>query len=93
MEKKTIVARVEVLEGKEKKFIEEAKKLIEGTRAEEGNISYHLYRNPENPCMFIFYEEYRDKDAMAIHAASDHFKTFGKAIEGMLAKELIIENF
>lgn len=93
MEKKTIVARVEVLEGKEKEFIEEAKKLIEGTRAEEGNISYNLYQNPENPCMFIFYEEYRDKDAMAIHPASEHFKIFGKAIEGMLAKELVIESF
>ena len=93
MEKKTIVARAEVLEGKEKEFIAKAEKLIEATRSEEGNISYTLYQCPERPTMFIFYEEYKDKRAMAIHAASDHFKTFGKEIEGLLAQELSIETF
>ena len=40
MEKKTIVARAEVLPGKEQEFISKAEPLIQGTRAEEGNISY-----------------------------------------------------
>ena len=48
MEKKTIVARAEVLEGKEKEFIAKAEKLIEATRAEEGNISYTLYQCPSS---------------------------------------------
>ena len=42
MEKKTIVARAEVLPGKEQEFISKAEPLIQGTRAEEGNISYIL---------------------------------------------------
>ena len=49
MEKKTIVARVEVLPGKEQAFLQAADALIKGTRAEEGNISYNLYQNPSNP--------------------------------------------
>jgi len=93
MEKKTIVARAEVLAGKEKEFMTAATALIEGTRAEAGNISYNLYQNPFCPTLFIFYEEYKDEQAMAVHAASAHFKTFGEAIEGMLASELIIESF
>ena len=60
MEKKTIVARVEVLPGKEQAFLQAADALIKGTRAEEGNISYNLYQNPSQPVAFIFYEEYKD---------------------------------
>lgn len=93
MEKKTIVARVEVLNGKEQEFINVAGALIEGTLAEEGNISYNLYQCPSNPTAFIFYEEYKDQHAMDVHAASAHFKTFAKAIGNMLASDLKIESF
>ncbi len=67
--------------------------LIQGTRVEAGNISYNLYQNPSDSTSFIFYEEYRDEQAMKVHAASSHFQAFGKAIEGMLASELLIESF
>lgn len=93
MKKKTIVARVEVLPGKEQEFISKTEPLIQGTRAEEGNISYNLYQNPSNPVSFIFYEEYKDQHAMDVHAASVHFQAFGKAIEELLASDLIIESF
>lgn len=93
MKKKTIVARAKVLAGKEQEFIKVAGPLIEGTRAEEGNLSYNLYQNPSDPASFLFYEEYKDDTAMEIHATSAHFQAFGKAIEEMLASELIIESF
>lgn len=93
MEKKTIVARVEVLPGKEQAFLQAADALIKGTRAEEGNISYNLYQNPSQPVAFIFYEEYKDQHAMDVHAASPHLQTFGEAIKEMLASDLIIETF
>ncbi len=93
MEKKTIVARLEVQKGKEKEFISVAQPLIEGTRSEEGNISYNLYQNPSKPAAFIFYEEYKDQHAMDLHASSAYFKEFGKNIESLLASELIIETF
>lgn len=93
MEKKTIVARVEVLPGKEQAFINQAEALIQGTRAEEGNISYNLYQNPSDQKSFIFYEEYKNQQAMDAHAASAHFQVFAKAIGEMLASDLIIESF
>lgn len=91
MEKKTIVARAEVLPGKENEFMNHAKTLVETTRKEEGNISYNLYQNPMNPVSFLFYEEYKDQDAINFHASSAHFKAFGSAIGALLASELIIE--
>lgn len=93
MEKKTIVARVRVLEGQEQAFMNAAEALVERTRAEVGNLSYNLYQNPFEPTSFIFYEEYMNEQAMSLHADSSHFRTFGKDIEGMLASELIIESF
>ena len=49
MEKKTIVARVEVLPGKEQAFLQAADALIKGTRAEEGNISITYIKTRHNP--------------------------------------------
>lgn len=93
MEKKTIVARAEVLPGKEKEFIAQAEIVIKATRTEEGNFSYSLYQSPFNPSSFIFYEEYKDQSAIRAHASSAHFKAFAEAIKTLLAEELIIETF
>lgn len=93
MKKKTIVARVEVIPGKEQEFISKTNPLIQETRAEEGNISYNLYQSPSNPAAFIFYEEYKDQHAIDVHAVSSHFQAFAKAIEGLLASDLAIESF
>ena len=93
MEKKTIVARMEVHPGKEKEFLAQTVELIKATRAEEGNISYHLYQSPANPAMFIFYEEYTDQAAMEKHASSSYLKKFGEKVKDLLAKEKIIERY
>lgn len=93
MEKKTIVARAEVLPGKEKDFIALAETLIEATRKETGNINYNLYQNPFTPTSFIFYEEYTDQDAISKHGNSDHFKAFSNEVGSLLAADLIIETF
>jgi len=93
MEKKTIVARAEVIPGKEKEFLSQAEILIKATRAEEGNFSYTLYQNPFNPSSFFFYEEYADQRAISQHANSEHFKAFADAIKDLLAAELNIETF
>lgn len=93
MEKKTIVARAMISTGKEKEFIALAEALIQATRAEEGNISYHLYQDPFSPSSFIFYEEYKDMAAIKTHATSTHFKTFEKGVQSLLASELMIETY
>lgn len=93
MEKKTIVARAEIMPGKEQEFVELANTLIEATRKEEGNLSYNLYQNSQLQSSFLFYEEYKDQRAIDAHASSKHFKTFAASIQSLLASELIIETF
>jgi Uncharacterized conserved protein len=93
MEKKTIVARAEVLPGKEKDFLLLAETLISATRTEAGNISYNLYQNPFSPSSFIFYEEYKNQEAISAHGSSKHFLAFSDAVGSLLAEDLIIETF
>ncbi|NDV57818.1 putative quinol monooxygenase [Bacteroides sp. 519] len=93
MEKKVIVARIEVLKGKEKDFLAIVPALIEGTRNEEGNLIYTLYQNPFNESEFIFYEEYKDQDAIRKHGSNAHFQDFAKNVQPLLAKEMDIQTF
>jgi len=92
-EKTVVVARVAVKEGQEKEFIEIASKLVASTRAEEGNLFYMLYQSTENPSIFIIYEEYKDDNAFEVHANSAHFAAFTEASSGMMAGELVIDQF
>ncbi len=93
MEKKVIIARVEVAKGKENGFLAIVPALIEGTRAEAGNLAYTLYQNPFNESEFIFYEEYKDQAAIDNHNASVHFRNFAKSVGEFLAKDLDIQVF
>lgn len=92
-EKKTVIARVFVKEGQEAAFAEVATTLVHATRNEEGNISYTLYQSVIDPKEFIFYEEYKDEAAFAVHSSSAHFATFADATGDMLAGDLSVEEY
>jgi quinol monooxygenase YgiN len=53
------------------------KQLIGPSRAEPGIMFYQPHRDPENPNVFFFYEQYKTKADYEAHGASDHFKKFG----------------
>ena len=92
-EKKIVVARVTVKEGREAAFSAVASVLVEATRKEAGCLFYTLYQSPMDPKSFIFYEEYKDQAAFELHSNSDHFKAFAGAIGDMLDGDLQIGEF
>jgi len=51
--------------------------LTEPSRAEAGNLTYVVHRDPADPRRFVIYERYVDAAAFEAHAASEHFKRFG----------------
>jgi quinol monooxygenase YgiN len=61
-------------EGYEEEVAEAIRALIEPTRAEPGNLFYQPHRDPDDPRVFVFYEQYEDEAALEAHRASDHFK-------------------
>lgn len=69
-----IMATMRAKEGQEAELEALLRGLIEPTRAEPGNVVYNFYRGARDPRLFVFYEEYRDRDAFRAHATSDRMK-------------------
>jgi len=61
---------------------DQAKTMIEATRAEDGNIEYGYAIDMLNPCRMRIYETWRDQDALDAHMASAHMATFNAAVAG-----------
>ena len=69
-----LVVRITAREGEEERAAELIPRLVEASRAEPGNIHYVAHRDPEDPRVFLMYEQYRDRAAFEEHGASDHFE-------------------
>lgn len=69
-------------EGSAEVVLDALTKLAPRSREEPGCSFYQVYRDPEQPRVFNIFEIYADRDAVAAHAESDHFKEFalGQAI-------------
>ncbi|MDR0815694.1 MAG: antibiotic biosynthesis monooxygenase [Bacteroidales bacterium] len=78
--KKIISARVFIKADKVADFIAATKSLLELSRAEEGNVSYSLFQDPEDPTKFMFFEEWKNQAAVEVHFATEHFKKFGETL-------------
>lgn len=93
MKKKIVVAKINILEGKENEYSALINPLIQATKNELGNLVYILYQNTENSLEFMIYEEYINEEAFAEHGKSKHFQTFVQNVKPLLAKELDIQIF
>lgn len=68
-----VVAKHFVKEDKVNEFLELAKKLVEATLKEEGNIKYELFQDVKNSKIITMIEEWEDKDVLNKHMNSEHF--------------------
>ena len=69
-----LVVRMTAREGEEERAAAILPRLVEASSAEAGNVHYLAHRDPEDPRVFLMYEQYRDKAAFEAHGASEHFK-------------------
>ncbi|HET8977665.1 MAG TPA: putative quinol monooxygenase [Solirubrobacteraceae bacterium] len=51
--------------------------LIPPSRQEPGMLVYQAHRDPQNPRVFLLYEQYVDEDAYRAHGESEHFQRHG----------------
>ncbi|GAB7026460.1 putative quinol monooxygenase [Geotalea toluenoxydans] len=80
-----VVAKKESIEALKAELI----KLIPPTRKEEGCIEYRLHQDNHDPAVFIFYENWQNKDALDRHMASPHFTAYVKATEPLMADKAV----
>jgi quinol monooxygenase YgiN len=77
-----ITAKANVKKENRDIFLKVASILTEASRDEEGNISYGLFQDTENPSTLTFIEEWKSLEAIKIHEESEHFKiNISKLIE------------
>lgn len=70
-----LVARMTARDGEQDRAAELVRELAKASAAEPGVEHYHANRDPEDPKVFLMYEQYRDKAAFEEHGQTDHFKT------------------
>jgi quinol monooxygenase YgiN len=63
--------------------------LVAPSRAEPGSLSYIPHEDPDDPRVFLLYEEYVDEAAYQAHGASPHFQELavGRAIPLLQSRE------
>ena len=69
-----LVVRMKVAGGNEERAAEVIAELATASRQEPGCELYIPCSDPEDPRVYLFYEQYRDKAAFEQHGASEHFQ-------------------
>jgi quinol monooxygenase YgiN len=79
-------AHIKVNPNQREVYLGHARNVMEGSKAEEGNISYHFYEDILDKNQFVVVEEWQDSDALQFHFGTEHYKAFKEATNGMLAE-------
>lgn len=64
-------------EGEEENVQAALEKLAGPSRAEPGCVMWQPHRDPNDPRVFFFYEQYESAEAFESHGASEHFQQHG----------------
>lgn len=83
--KLTIVARIEANSDQIELVKTELLKLAEPTLKETGCIQYDLHQDNENPAVFLFYENWKNRELWQEHMNNTHISEYMKATEGAVA--------
>lgn len=89
--KLTIIARILAKEEKRELVKSELLKLIDVTRAEEGCINYDLHQDNENPNLFLFHENWENKEFWQKHMGNAHLSEYLKATDGAVDEFIVHE--
>ena len=81
-QKLTIIAKILSFPDKRDLVKQELIKLIEITRVEEGCINYDLHQDNDDPNLFLFYENWENKELWQKHMNNPHIADYMKATDG-----------
>ncbi len=86
-----LVAIAKAKPGKEKALEETLLALVPQTRQEAGCVSYDLHRSLSKPGVFIFYENWADRDALGKHSKMPYMLDLRAKAVDLLAEPIQIE--
>ena len=82
----TVLAIIEAKPGKEEELEKILKSLVAPTLQEEGCVNYDFHRDSNNPAIFMFYENWVNKDAHQKHCETTHIKEWQARMPDLVAK-------
>ena len=82
----TIVARIKAKPGRETVLAAELIKLVAPTLVEAGCLQYDYHRDLEDPCNFLFFENWATKDQWLAHMESPQLKAYQAAADDLVDK-------
>ena len=88
-----VVARLKAQEGKEAILETALRNMVKKVASEDGTETYTLHKSGKEPTLFMFYEKYKDADALKYHSATPHFKALFASIQPLLAAPPEIEMY
>lgn len=72
-----VIAKWTARSGEETAVAAAIAKLVPLSRAEPGVLVYQAHRDPNDPRVFLLYEQYVDQATYETHVASDHAQRYG----------------
>ena len=79
-----VVAVMKAKKGMEQEMEEALMNIVPKVAKEEGTLAYALNQAKKDPCTFLMYEKYQDKDALSHHSSTPYFAELFEKIAPML---------
>jgi quinol monooxygenase YgiN len=84
-----VTARVQCKPGSEDEFITAAREVVARTLEEPGCLAYSCLRDLADESVFMFIEEWADRDALKEHFGAEHLGQFREAAHALLQNQEI----
>ena len=88
-----VTAKIKAKKGSEKGLEAAFRKMVADVESEDGTLMYTLHRSQKDPCVFMFYEKYKDLEALKLHRTTPHFNALMQTTQPMLDGPPEIEMF
>lgn len=82
----SVVARLKAKPGVEEQVKQELMGLVAPSRKDMGCINYDLHQSVEDPCLFVFYENWESKADLDAHLGRSHVQTVLGKVDQLLAE-------
>ena len=63
--------------------------LLDGVSTEDGTLDFKVFRQNDEPTRYLFYETYRDQEALDYHRTTEYREDFIKVLEDSMAEDPI----
>lgn len=82
----TVLARFKAQKGKHDQVKQALLSLIPPTRSEPGCINYDLHQSPDDPCLFMFHENWASRTDLDKHLQTPHVQAAAAKAVPLLAE-------